>query len=142
MNAALRLAHAEDATLAPAYLAAAPKRLQQDRAIPVEAAKAMPMLEVIEQRATAQGVSIDSRIERERSYRHALVRLLDRESFYRVVVPATAEAGAELSGKSPVLGSRGGIDGIATCRDTERWSQPDDPRSLHFVASCGLLFET
>jgi nucleotide-binding universal stress UspA family protein len=98
VDAALRLARAEDATLMPAYLAEVPKRLPLDCAIPAEAAKAMPMLEAIEQRATAQGVSIDSRIERGRSYRHALARLLDRERFDRVVVPATAEAGAELSG--------------------------------------------
>ncbi len=98
VDAALRLARAENATLMPAYLAAVPKRLPLDCAIPAEAAKAMPMLEAIEQRATAQGVPVDSRIERGRSYRHALARLLDRERFDRVVVPATAEAGAGLAG--------------------------------------------
>jgi len=98
VDAALRLARAEDATLMPAYLAAVPKRLPLDCAIPAEAAKAMPMLEAIEQRATAQGVPVDSRIERGRSYRHALARLLDRERFDRVVVPATSEAGAGLAG--------------------------------------------
>jgi hypothetical protein len=36
--------------------------------------------------------------ERGRSYRHALARLLDRERFDRVVVPATAESRAGLSG--------------------------------------------
>jgi hypothetical protein len=98
LDAALRLAHAEDATLMPAYLATVPKQLPLDCSIPAEAAKAMPMLEAIEQRATAQGVNIDSRIERGRSYRHALARLLDRERFDRVVVPATAEVGAGFSG--------------------------------------------
>ena len=98
VDAALRLARAESATLMPAYLAAVPKRLPLDCAIPAEAAKAMPMLEAIEQRAAAQGVAVDSRIERGRSYRHALERLLDRESFDRVVVPATAEPGAGFSG--------------------------------------------
>ncbi len=98
VDAALRLARAEHATLMPAYLAAVPKRLPLDCSIPAEAAKAMPMLEVIEQRATAQGVEVDSRIERGRSYRHALARLLDREPFDRVVVPATAQAGAGFSG--------------------------------------------
>ena len=63
----------------PAYLAAVPKQLPLDCSIPAEAAKAMPMLEAIEQRATGQGVAVDSRIERGRSYRHALARLLDRE---------------------------------------------------------------
>jgi nucleotide-binding universal stress UspA family protein len=98
VDAALRLARAEQATLMPAYLAAVPKRLPLDCSIPVEAAKAMPLLEAIEQRAAAQEVAVDSRIERGRSYRHALERLLARESFDRVVVPATAEAGAGFSG--------------------------------------------
>ena len=41
----------------PAYLASVPKQLPLDCAIPAEAAKAMPMLEAIEQRAAAQGVA-------------------------------------------------------------------------------------
>jgi len=98
VDAALRLAKAEGATLMPAYLATVSKRLPLDCAIPAEAAKAMPMLEAIEQRAAGQGVAVDSRIERGRSYRHALARLLGREGFDRVVVPATAEAGAGFSG--------------------------------------------
>lgn len=98
LDAALRLARAEEATLMPAYLATVPKRLPLDCAIPSEAEKAMPMLEAIEQRATSQGVVVDSRVERGRSYRHALARLLDREDFDRVVVPATAESRAGLSG--------------------------------------------
>lgn len=98
IDAALRLARAEEATLMPAYLAEVPKSLPLDCAIPNEAAKAMPMLEAIEQRAAGQGVAVDSRIERGRSYRHALARLLDREQFDRVVVPATATGAAGLSG--------------------------------------------
>jgi nucleotide-binding universal stress UspA family protein len=98
IDAALRLARAEEATLMPAYLAEVPKSLPLDCPIPAEAAKAMPMLEAIEQRATGQGVAIDSRIERGRSYRHALARLLDREQFDRVVVPAAATGATGLSG--------------------------------------------
>jgi nucleotide-binding universal stress UspA family protein len=98
VDAALRLALAEQATLMPAYLAAVPKQLPLDCAIPAEAAKAMPMLEAIEQRATGQGVAVDARIERGRSYRHALRRLLGRETFDRVVVSATATGAAGLSG--------------------------------------------
>lgn len=98
LDAALRLARAEDATLMPAYLAAVPKQLPLDCSIPAEAAKAMPMLEAIEQRATGQGVPVDARIERGRSYRHALKRLLGREGFDRVVVSATATGAAGLSG--------------------------------------------
>lgn len=99
VDAALRLARAEDATLMPAYLAEVPKQLPLECSIPAEAAKAMPMLEAIEQRATSQDVPVDSRIERGRSYRHALQRLLEHEEFERVVVPASAdEGGAGLSG--------------------------------------------
>jgi len=98
LDAALRLARAEGATLMPAYLAVVPSRLPLDCAIPAEAAKAMPMLEAIEQRASTQGVPVDARIERGRSYRHALRSLLEREQFDRVVVPATATGGSGLSG--------------------------------------------
>jgi nucleotide-binding universal stress UspA family protein len=98
LDAALRLARAEDATLMPAYLAQVPKSLPLECAIPREARRAMPMLEAIEQRATAQGVAVDARIERGRSYRHALERLLGREAFDRVVVPASANGGSGFSG--------------------------------------------
>lgn len=102
VDAALRLARAEHATLMPAYLAAVPKRLPLECPLPAEAAKAMPMLEAIEQRAAAQGVRVDSRIERGRSYRHALERLLGREAFDRVVVPATAQEARGFSGEDLV----------------------------------------
>ncbi|HEY0390879.1 MAG TPA: universal stress protein [Solirubrobacterales bacterium] len=102
VDAALRLARAEEATLMPAYLAAVPKQLPLECAIPKEAAKAMAMLEAIEQRATGQGVPVDARIERGRSYRHALRRLLEEEQFDRVVVPATSAGGTGLSGEDMV----------------------------------------
>jgi hypothetical protein len=98
VDAALRLARAENAVLMPAYLAEVPKQLPLDCAIPAEASKAMPMLEAIEQRATAQDVAVDARVERGRSYRHALQRLLEHEDFERVVVPASGGQGAGLSG--------------------------------------------
>lgn len=99
LEAALRLARAEGATLMPAYLATVPKDLPLECAIPAEAAKAMAILEAIEQRAAAKGVAVDARIERGRTYRHALARLLAAESFDRVVVSATA------------TGNGGGISG-------------------------------
>lgn len=98
LDAALRLAHAEGATLMPAYLAQVPKSLPLECPIPNEASRAMPMLEAIEQRASAQGVAVDARIERGRSYRHALERLLARETFDRVVVPAGAAGASGFSG--------------------------------------------
>jgi nucleotide-binding universal stress UspA family protein len=98
VDAALRLARAENATLMPAYLAQVPKSLPLECSIPKEAGKAMSMLEAIEQRAGAQGVPVDARIERGRSYRHALARLLEHESFDRVVVPASATGSTGFSG--------------------------------------------
>jgi nucleotide-binding universal stress UspA family protein len=99
LDAALRLSRAEDATLMPAYLATVPKRLPLDCSIPHQAGQAMPMLEAIEQRATSQHVPVDARIERGRSYRHALARLLEAEPVDRVVVPAGATGDKGLSGE-------------------------------------------
>ena len=45
---------------------------------------------------------VDARVERGRSYRHALSRLLEHETFDRVVVPATATGVAGLSGEDLV----------------------------------------
>ena len=98
VDAALRLSRAEGATLMPAYLAEVPKSLPLDCSIPVEAGKAMAMLEAIEQRAVAKGVPVDARIERGRTYRHALARLLSEEDFDRVVVSAGATGTQGLSG--------------------------------------------
>ncbi len=95
VDAALRLSRAEGAELMPAYLAQVPMRLPLECSIPNEAGKAMAMLEAIEQRAAAQGVPVDARIERGRSYRHALARLLEGESVDRIVVPAANSDGAE-----------------------------------------------
>lgn len=98
LDAALRLARAEGGTLMPAYLATVPLQLPLGCSLPKESAAAMAMLEAIEQRAAAQEVEVDARIERGRTYRHALERLLTDETFDRVVVPAQANGGEGLSG--------------------------------------------
>jgi hypothetical protein len=49
----------------------------------------MPLLEAIEQQAAAQGLEVDSRVARGRTYRDALRRLLEQEQFDRVIVSAT-----------------------------------------------------
>jgi nucleotide-binding universal stress UspA family protein len=125
LDAALRLAHAESATLMPAYLAAVPLQLPLGCSLPNEAARAMSILEAIEQRATAQGVPVDARIERGRSYRHALERLLDEESFDRVVVPAHANGGEGLSGDDLVWLLRKAPAEVLILRPA-----PDDQRRL------------
>jgi hypothetical protein len=75
-----------------------PKSLPLDCPIPKEASQAMGMLEAIEQRAAAKGVAVDARIERGRTYRHALARLLSEEEFDRVIVSAGATGTHGLSG--------------------------------------------
>jgi hypothetical protein len=54
----------------------------------------MPLLEAIEHRATHEGVAVDARIERGRTYRHALRELLIHEHQDRIVIAADT-AGAD-----------------------------------------------
>ncbi len=86
----------------PAYLAIVPMHLPLDTPLPKEASGALPLLEAIEQRAAARGCPVDARIERGRSYRHALLRVLEEETFDRVVVPATALPRVGFSGEDLV----------------------------------------
>jgi hypothetical protein len=96
-DAAVRLARAEEATIMPAYLARVPRTLPLDAPLPSQCLQAMPLLETIEQRASAQGVRVDSRIIRGRTYRDALRRMLDSEPVDRVIVSATANSHRGLS---------------------------------------------
>jgi len=89
LDAALRLAQAEHATLMPALLATVPRSLPLDAPLPRQGASGMPVLEVIEQVAAHQHVPVDARVSRGRSPRHALELLLAQEPVDRVVVPAT-----------------------------------------------------
>lgn len=90
LDAALRLADAERATLVPAYLATVPMTLPLDVPIQRECETALPLLEAIEQRARIVQIPVDARIERGRSYRDALRRILAQERFDRVIISATA----------------------------------------------------
>ncbi len=90
LDAALRLAGAEGATLVPAYLAVVPMNLALDVPIQRQCETAFPLLEAIEQRAGVARIPVDARIERGRSYRDALRRILVEEPFDRVIISATA----------------------------------------------------
>jgi hypothetical protein len=89
LDAALRIARAESATLVPAYIATVPLQLNLDAPIPEVCESAMPLLETIEQRAARLHVPVDSRIETGRSARHAVRRLVEHEKFDRLVIPAS-----------------------------------------------------
>lgn len=88
-EAAVRLAKAENATIMPAFLARVPRQLPLETALPIQCTNGMPLLEAIEQRATTQGISVDSRVSRGRTYRDALSHLLADEQFDRIIVSAT-----------------------------------------------------
>ena len=88
LAAAIRIAHAEDATLVPAYLLIVPLELAEDSPLKNEVAVAMPVLEAVERAALRAGVAVDARIEKGRTPIHALRRLWDVERFDRIVAPA------------------------------------------------------
>jgi nucleotide-binding universal stress UspA family protein len=93
LDAALRLARAEDATLLPVFLARVPLTLPLDAPLPRQASVCLPLQEAIEQRASAFGVPVDARVERGRTYRHALRRTIAAERFERIVMAAASDGG-------------------------------------------------
>ncbi len=101
LDAALRLARAEGATLMPVFLARVPLTLPLDSPLPRQAAVCLPLQEAIEQRAAAYGVPVDARVERGRTYRHALRRTIAAERFERIVMAAATGDGAGGGGFNP-----------------------------------------
>jgi hypothetical protein len=91
LDAALRLAAAEGATLVPVFLARVSLDLPLESALPRQCSMAMPLLEAIEQRATEAGIQVDSRIVRGRNRRHALRHAIAEENFDRIVIAASAQ---------------------------------------------------
>jgi hypothetical protein len=90
LDAAIRIARAEEATLVPAYLIVIPMQFALDAPMSDEVAMAIPLLEAVEHAASRAGVPVDARIESGRTPIHALERLWDVEDFDRVVIPAPA----------------------------------------------------
>jgi hypothetical protein len=88
LDAALRIARFEQATLVPVYLVPVPMARSLDSPIPRECAVAFELQEAIEQRASAAGIAVDARIVRGRTVRHALRELLAEERYDRLVVAA------------------------------------------------------
>jgi len=90
---AIRIAHAEEAVLVPAYLLLLPLELGPESPATAEVEVAMPLLEAVEQAALREGVPVDARIERGRTAIHALGRLWEVEHFDRIIVPAGQRSG-------------------------------------------------
>jgi len=92
LGAAIRIAHAEEAVLVPAYLLLVPFEYPEDSPLAKEVAVAMPLLEAVEHAALRCGVPVDARIEKGRTPTHALRRLWEVERFDRVIAPAPVES--------------------------------------------------
>jgi hypothetical protein len=90
LDAAIRIAKLEDATLVPAYLIVTPLKYRLETPPQQEVAVAMPLLEAVEHAALRAGLSVDARVETGRTPTHALQRLWEVERFDRIVAPAPA----------------------------------------------------
>jgi hypothetical protein len=90
LDAALRIAKIEDATLVPVYLVPVPMAMPLEAPIPRACDRAFELQEAIEQRAAAAGVPVDARIGRGRNLRHAMRQLVADEPYDRIVVAAAA----------------------------------------------------
>lgn len=100
LEAALRIAQAQDAILVPAYLLVVPLEFSLEAPVQhEELSRALPILEAVELAARRAGVPADARLERGHSPVDALQRLWEVETFDRVVIPAPAPGRAGFSGK-------------------------------------------
>jgi hypothetical protein len=90
LDAAIRIARAEEATLVPAYLIVTPMQFPLDAPMSQEVSTAIPLLEAVEHAASRAGVPVDARVESGRTPIHALERLWNVEHFDRIVIPAPA----------------------------------------------------
>ena len=97
LDAAIRIARAENAVLVAAYLLVVPLQYPEDSAQKDQVARALPLLEAVEHAALREGVPVDARIEKGRSLTHALRRLWEVESFDRIVAPASGFSPKELA---------------------------------------------
>jgi hypothetical protein len=91
LDAAIRIARAEDAVLVPAYLLIVPLQYGEDSPLRDQVKVAVPVLEAVEHAALRAGVPVDARIEKGRTLTHALSRLWEVEPFDRIVAPAPAD---------------------------------------------------
>jgi hypothetical protein len=97
LEAAIRVARANEAVLVAAYLLVVPLQYPEDSAQKEKVAVALPLLEAVELAALRAGVPVDARIEKGRSLTHALRRLWEIEKFERIVAPAPGFTPKELA---------------------------------------------
>ncbi len=88
LDAAIRIAKTEEATLVPAYLLVTPLEFRLEAPLQKQVVVAMPFLEAVELAGLRAGLQVDARVETGRTPTHALQRLWDAERFDRIVAPA------------------------------------------------------
>lgn len=93
LQATLRLAWAEQATIVPAYLTTVPMQLALDAPVGRACDEAFAVFEAIEQRAAGLGVPVDGRIARGRNVRHAMRELIRDVPGATRIVTAAASGG-------------------------------------------------
>jgi len=148
LDAALRLARADGGTLVPVFLARVSLDLPLETPLPGQSGLAIPLQEAIEQRAARYGVPVDARIERGRTYRHALRQTIANERFDRIVIAATASSGAGFSAEDvawlldnapgEIVVLRPSVDDtLERCHSSTRWrsSPPGSPRGRSIRSS-------
>jgi hypothetical protein len=127
LDAALRLARADEAVLVPVLLTQVPLTLGLETPLPRQARAAVALQEAVEQRATQLGIAVDARVHRGRSARHALRAALAAERYDRIVVAAAAPAS---HGFAPddiawlLSGAPGEIVVVRAAND-DAWAEPE-----------------
>jgi hypothetical protein len=99
LEAAIRIARAEEGILVPAYLVVVPFEFDLEAPLQAEVERAIPLLEAVEHASLRANVPVDARIERGRTPVDALQRLWAEEWFDRIVVPASSPDGPGFSPK-------------------------------------------
>ncbi len=144
LAAAIRVSQAERATLVPAYLLVVPLRLPPDAPMEADVARAIPLLEAVEQTALRAGVPVDARIEKGRTPTHALQQIWNEEPFTRIIAPAPIGRGEGFTPNDMTWILTHAPVETLVLRPTPEPSEPE-PRGLRFaakrVADAGVLRE-
>jgi hypothetical protein len=92
VDAVVRLAKSEGATIVPVLLERVPRELPLETALLPDSSRGIESVDAIQAKAAAAGVAVDPRVARGRSYRDALRRLLQEEWFERtIVLPSSSQ---------------------------------------------------
>ena len=129
LDAALRLAHAEGATLVPVFLARVPLHLPLDAPLPRQSRHGDPAAGGDRAPRPAFDVPVDARIERGRTNRHALRQTIAHERFDRIVIAAAADASAGFDPDD--------VAWLLARRRARSWSCGRARRSAHPAAPVG-----